>query len=203
MAMTENFKCNKCTCQLPYFLPCEVSLHNTTKDCWVSYRGSVYDLTELCNLRKGHQGIELIIAYAGKDISHWSYDNAKEHVAFGESINSTVNNRPSWLDDKYMRGNLTKNARPCRIINVLTGTEAVILICEEDTVARIQERFLGFNAHGTSYTWKFEGLPIDTNCTLTENGIVDERERFLEAGLPDDTYIPAILCYYNDDLTEQ
>lgn len=77
-------------------------------------------------------------------------------------------------------------------------------VCEEDNVQRIQERALLINAHGASYTWKFEGKPLDPMRTLTENGIGDERDRYLNAGLPDDstTYVPNLLCYYNDDLTE-
>lgn len=75
-------------------------------------------------------------------------------------------------------------------------------VCEEDTIARIQERLLMFNAHCRSYTWKFEGRTVDLELTLTENGIPDERDYYVARGLPEDTYIPSLLIYYNDDLTE-
>lgn len=78
----------------------------------------------------------------------------------------------------------------------------LVQVCEEDTVTRIQERFLIFNAHGASYEWKFEGKRIDMGRTLTENGIPDERDRYVACGLPDDVYIPSLMCYYKDDLTE-
>lgn len=36
--------------------------------------------------------------------------------------------------------------------------------------------------------------------TLEENGIPDERDLFIELGLPQNYYIPSICLYYNDDL---
>lgn len=34
--------------RLRYYTPTEVSSHNVSSDCWVSYLGKVYDLTPLC-----------------------------------------------------------------------------------------------------------------------------------------------------------
>ncbi|XP_058794550.1 cytochrome b5 domain-containing protein 1 [Phymastichus coffea] len=98
-------------------------------------------------------------------------------------------------------GRLTRNARPCKITNVLTGQQVVISVCEEDTINRIRDRAMLFNRHGASYTWKFEGKKLNPELTLTDNGIPDEREVFLKCGLPE-IYTPNLLCYYNDDLTE-
>ncbi|XP_011500925.1 PREDICTED: cytochrome b5 domain-containing protein 1 [Ceratosolen solmsi marchali] len=117
----------------------------------------------------------------------------------------------SWLElehifngSKYQIGCLTKKSRPCKITNVLTGQQATISVCEEDSIRRIRERAKILNLHGESYTWKFEGKPLDLALSLTGNGIADERDRYLACGLPDDstTYVPNLLCYYNDDLTE-
>ncbi|XP_051163979.1 cytochrome b5 domain-containing protein 1 [Leptopilina boulardi] len=213
---------------LPFFLPNEVVIHNMLNDCWVSYFNGVYNLTELCQLWKGTKEIKPILANAGKDISHW-FDREKNdikhyiHPKNGKlvpycphgpipdvasisslSFNSkkSINKFPWWLDDnKYRIGNLTKNPRPCRIINVLTGCEAIISVCEEDTIRRIQERFSNFNSNNASYIWKYEEKPVDLNKTLTENGILDERDRFINCGLPEDIYIPTLLCHYNNDLT--
>ncbi|XP_014217913.1 cytochrome b5 domain-containing protein 1-like, partial [Copidosoma floridanum] len=104
----------------------------------------------------------------------------------------------------YQRGWLTKKSRPCGITNVLTGHRAIISVCEEDSISRIQERALVFNGHGASYTFKFEGKLLNPRLSLAENGIPDERDRYLGCGLPDDhtTYVPNLLCYFNDDLTE-
>ncbi|KAJ8676107.1 hypothetical protein QAD02_011893 [Eretmocerus hayati] len=107
--------------------------------------------------------------------------------------------------EQYRLGSLTKNSRPCWITNVLTGQRAFISVCEEDSIRRIKERALIFNRHLGSYTCKFEGKLLDVSLSLTENGITDERDRYLIAGLPDDStdsYVPNLLCYFNDDLTE-
>ena len=36
-----------------YYTPSEVAAHNSETDCWVSYLGKVYDLTQFC---KEHSG---------------------------------------------------------------------------------------------------------------------------------------------------
>nr|CAD7572737.1 unnamed protein product [Timema californicum] len=126
---------------------------------------------------------------------------------------------PWWVDSKYVIGFLTEKARPVRILNVLTGQECTltasiplvldwpvddgeIKVCKEDKLSRISERFLPFNSHASSYTFKFETRVLDMNKTLEENGIPDERELFLDLGLEDNFYIPALMIYFNDDLTE-
>ena len=37
--------------------------------------------------------------------------------------------------------------------------------------------------------------------TLDENDIPDEREEYIDLGIDEDAYIPAIHLFYNDDLT--
>ncbi|CAL7950757.1 unnamed protein product [Xylocopa violacea] len=206
-----------------YFLPEEVAVHNARFDCWVSYLGGVYDLTDLCVTWADRKEIKPILAYAGKDISHW-FDHEKNDIRYRvhpvtgvlvpycphgpipDVIPSVVptaswrplNKCPWWLDEKYKKGRLTKNPRPCRILNVLAGTQVVIMVCEEDPIWRIRERALIYNANGLSYTWKFEGKDLSMNLTLTENGIPDERNRFAACGLPEDYYIPCLMCYYDD-----
>ncbi|XP_043677033.1 cytochrome b5 domain-containing protein 1 [Vespula pensylvanica] len=207
-----------------YFLPTEVAIHNKSNDCWVSCNGVVYDLTDLCKLWLCTRAIKPIIAYAGKDISHWFDHNRDDikyyiHPVTGVSVPycphgpipdvsdyvvpSTdwrpLNKCPWWLDEKYKLGKLTKNPRPCRIINVLTKTSCVIMVCEEDTIKRIQERASLFIPHGQNYSWTFEGKDINLDGTLTENNIPDERERFVACGLPEDYYVPSIMCYYIDE----
>jgi cytochrome b involved in lipid metabolism len=53
-----------------YFTPAEVAVHNTHTDCWVSFLGRVFDLT---NVVADNEGIltQPIVAAAGADISHW------------------------------------------------------------------------------------------------------------------------------------
>jgi hypothetical protein len=57
------------------------------------------------------------------------------------------------------------------------------------------------NDHAQSYTWKRLGRPLDMDKTVEDNDIPDESEEFIELGMDEDMYIPAIHLYYNDDLT--
>ncbi len=66
----------------------------------------------------------------------------------------------------------------------------------------ILQRYLTYNAHAASYTWKYNGVNLDMDKALEENGIQDEDEEFYQLSMNDDTYLPAIHLYFNDDLTE-
>lgn len=66
----------------------------------------------------------------------------------------------------------------------------------------ILTRYLLCNAHAASYTWKYGQNVLDMNKTLTENGIPDEEELLEDLLLNVDDFIPELLLYYNDDLTE-
>ncbi|XP_027481559.2 cytochrome b5 domain-containing protein 1 isoform X3 [Zalophus californianus] len=57
--------------QRRYFTPAEVAQHNVPEDLWVSYLGSVYDLTPLAHKYKGDLLLKPIVEVAGQDISHW------------------------------------------------------------------------------------------------------------------------------------
>lgn len=48
-----------------------MKLHNSPEDLWVSLLGRVYDLTPLVQRHRADPGIKPLLAYAGKDISHW------------------------------------------------------------------------------------------------------------------------------------
>lgn len=64
--------------ELPYFLPSDVVLHNQPDDIWLSLLGFVYDLTPLIKEYKGRKEIKPLLAYAGKDISHWFNKKTKD-----------------------------------------------------------------------------------------------------------------------------
>eukprot|EP00800_Vazella_pourtalesii_P009731 TRINITY_DN244_c0_g1_i3.p1 TRINITY_DN244_c0_g1~~TRINITY_DN244_c0_g1_i3.p1 ORF type:complete len:147 (+),score=8.22 TRINITY_DN244_c0_g1_i3:90-530(+) len=74
--------------------------------------------------------------------------------------------------------------------------------CIEETISEIAVRYLKFNKHGFSYTWKFKGKYLDMYKTLEENGIVDEDEQHCDLRLDESHYLPQIQIYYNDDLTD-
>jgi hypothetical protein len=88
---------------------------------------------------------------------------------------------------------------------MLTRSEDVIQTCEEETVSDIRGRYLEYNKHAKSYTWKAligdQLVSMDMNKTLEENQVADESEVFYELGMNDDYYVPTLHIYYNDDLT--
>jgi hypothetical protein len=66
----------------------------------------------------------------------------------------------------------------------------------------ILSRYLKYNAHASSYTWKYESQILDMNKTLTENGIDDDDDEFYKLRMREDQYLQSVILYYNDDLTE-
>ncbi|XP_026757775.1 cytochrome b5 domain-containing protein 1 [Galleria mellonella] len=163
-----------------------------------------------------------ILAYAGKDISHWF--KGEECVRYIHPIvgSSTVylphgpgpeqpvvpstrwrpQQNPWWTDGRYVVGKVTAKTRPIRITNTLTSSTVTLEVCSEETLYQIMMRYLPHNSHMLSYTWRYLGKPLHYDQTLEENGIPDERDRFSDVLLPENIHIPAILLYYNDDLTE-
>ena len=136
------------------------------------------------------------------------------HVAPAEPVgdwDTSVASTPWWKDESYIVGKLSKTMRKIRLKNVLTGQEHLMEVPSEETIAEIRERYLEYNWHAGSYTWKVlrkeeEGgdlqfVELDLNKTLGENGVEDETEEFQELAIPSDYFIPVIHLYYTDDLT--
>ena len=65
----------------------------------------------------------------------------------------------------------------------------------------ILARYVTYNAHAASYTWKYDGRNLDMEKTLEENEIVDEDEEFYKLGMNDDSFLQSIHLFFNDDLT--
>lgn len=78
----------------------------------------------------------------------------------------------------------------------------IFQVCSEEIMTEIQDRYLKYNAHAGSYTWKYDGRNLNMAKTLSENGILDEDDEFYQLSMNDDTYLQAIHLYFNDDLTE-
>lgn len=87
---------------------------------------------------------------------------------------------------------------------MMTRTEDIIKICQEETIADIRNRYMEYNLNSNSYTWKAlingEFVALKLELTLTQNGILDETESFIRLGMDEDFNIPNIHIYYNDDL---
>lgn len=75
-------------------------------------------------------------------------------------------------------------------------------MCSEETLAEILQRYLRYNGHAHSYTWKYNGLSLDMSRTLSGNGILDNDLELQQLRLDQDQFTPAILLHFNDDLTE-
>ena len=69
-------------------------------------------------------------------------------------------------------------------------------------MSEILERYLKFNAHAASYTWKYDGRNLDMNRTLEQNEIKDDDEDFYQLSMNDDSFLQSVHLYFNDDLTE-
>jgi hypothetical protein len=209
-----------------YYTPNEVAVHNTSDDIWVSYLGKVYDLTKLVAEHKSDPLIKPIIAVAGKDITHWFDANTGDLRSFTEPQTGlrqyyTPHGRfvhvppsepsaewamdfgkPWWKDQRYELGILSKKTRNIRIVNTLTSQEHTIEICGEETLNQILERYLPYNKHAGSYTWKYDSKGLDMTGTLEDNCIVDDEEDLDALCIDPEQWTPAIHLYFNDDLTE-
>lgn len=169
------------------------------------------------------------MANAGRDISHWfdtetgqprTYFDAETGLTLPDTGKSggrylhipppaTPSNdldcsdyaSPWWSNEEYVVGLVSKAPMKLRVVNTLTGGEHLLEVPGEETVEEIQNRYLEYNNHAKSYTWKRLGSPLDMSVTLADNGIEDDSEAFLACDLPEDSYVPAVHLYYNDDLT--
>ena len=66
----------------------------------------------------------------------------------------------------------------------------------------ILQRYLTYNSHAGSYTWKFFGCNLDMSKTLEQNGIADESKEFFDVRMDEGEFLPPITLYFEDDLTE-
>ena len=210
-----------------YYTPEEVRIHNCAEDCWLSIFDAVYNLTPLLQANRDNLAAPLIEA-AGESITHWFDADTKDlktymdpkknilmpytpygrftHVPPPNPTDEVANvEKPWWKDEKYIIGRLTRKSRIIKIVNMLSKSEDVITVCSEDTISDIRDRYLEYNAHASSYTFKAligeEYRNLDLTKTLDENSIIDETDKFISLDLDYDFYIPTLQIYYNDDLT--
>ena len=171
---------------------------------------------------------EPLIQHAGQDLSHWfnaqtndvktciDPDSGLEvpYLPHGRFVHVPPNEPsadwrtdyglPWWLDDKqFMKGLLSKKRRYVRIVNTLTSQNDLLEVATEETLEEIRQRYLKYNLHAGSYTWKRLGAPLDLTKTLDQNGIPEETDAAdqLLNGSSDEVYVPAIHVYFKDDLT--
>ncbi|XP_068444177.1 cytochrome b5 domain-containing protein 1 [Clinocottus analis] len=209
-----------------YFTPAEVSAHNTKADLWLSFLGKVCDLSPLMLHQPGGALLVPLLEFAGRDVSSWfdpETGDVQRHVdpltaceryytprgrflhvppAGPRSDWATDPGPPWWRDERYQVGLLSAKTRWIRIINTLTAQEQRLQVCSEETMAEILERYLRYNSHACSYTWKHGGETLDMSRTLSENGLLDADHELTHLRLDRDRFTPAVLLHFNDDLTE-
>ena len=219
-----------------YYTAKEVSLHNKPNDLWVSFLGHVYDLTPVVKDQDtGEKGLVYpLLKCAGTDISHWFDEKTGDikqyidpiknmktyyvpqgrfvHVPPAEPVADWDNSFevPWWKDITLKVGKLSACTRVIRVKNVLTGHEHSMEVPSEESVGQIRARYLEYNAHAASYTWKalkpdenkeLKFNNLDMTLTLHDNGIADDQPTFETLGIASDFHTPVIHLYYDDDLT--
>lgn len=111
---------------------------------------------------------------------------------------------PWWAEEGLRAGRLSSGEIDVRIVNTLTFEEQRLRVPGEESLAEIADRYLFFNAHALSYTWKdVEGRKLDMAGTLGDNGLLAGLAE--EAGLllpAEERLQPLLLLHFNDDLTE-
>ncbi len=210
--------------RLPYYSLSELALHNLATDCWVSFFGSVYNLTALISSHPDSLSHPLI-EFAGCDITHWFDQSTREpktyidqesgielyflphgryiHIPPADPLSnySTSFGLPWWRDPVYRIGLLSGKPRKIRLVNLLSGQSDLLQVCDEESLEEIQQRYLSYNKHARSYTWKRLGKVLDMKKTLEENGMKDETQELAMLNLNPNEFIPTIHVYFNDDLT--
>ncbi len=61
---------------------------------------------------------------------------------------------PWWRDEQYCIGNLSACTRKIQVVNTLNQQSTNLEVCSEETLGEILDRYLDYNAHAGSYTWK-------------------------------------------------
>uniref|UniRef100_A0A8D3CYR4 Cytochrome b5 domain-containing protein 1 n=1 Tax=Scophthalmus maximus TaxID=52904 RepID=A0A8D3CYR4_SCOMX len=209
-----------------FFTPAEVAAHNTADDLWVSFLGKVCDLSPLMTRYRGDILLLPIMEFAGKDIGSWFDPETKDILKHVDPLTNCVRyytprgrfvhvppggpcsdwdsdtGQPWWRDPGYEVGLLTAKARWIRVVNTLTSQEQQLEVCSEETLAEILQRYLRYNGHAHSYTWKHNGAILDMSRTLVQNNVPDNDRELEQLRLDRDLYVPSILLHFNDDLTE-
>ncbi|KAJ1526824.1 hypothetical protein ONE63_008392 [Megalurothrips usitatus] len=198
-------------------LPEEVMAHSSEGDVWVSVFGRVLDVSDLASPDPaGPSGLggRLLFALAGKDVSHWFEPDCSQVATFVHPSSGAAAplwpvptatgppGPPWWRDPARVRGLLTARPRPIRIVDALTGLQVLLSVCSEDSLARVLQRCDAFDSDEARYECvradDADGRPLDRSRTLLENGIEDERDLFVDLGLPEDLYVPALMLVRRD-----
>ena len=170
-----------------YYLPDEIAHHNSADDCWVSLFNQVYDLTKLIAEHYNSPLCDPLILAAGTDITHWFDPETREPIKYANPDTGRFETfcptgrylhvpdpkedqfdlglvMPWWQDvEQFVIGKLTKKPRKINILNTLTKEEQIMIVAQEETINEILDRYLIYNSHAFSYTWKRLGRVLNMN----------------------------------------
>ncbi|RZF48587.1 hypothetical protein LSTR_LSTR012548 [Laodelphax striatellus] len=216
--------------KLPFVMVRDVVVHNKPDDCWLIIFGLVRDLTPLIEEYRNTPDENLlkpVLAFAGKDVSHWFDEKTGDikhfvHPITGVLIPYTPHGPiphvglqapssdwlppprlPWWMNPAYVVAKITARERHIRILNMLTRLEVQLCVCAEDTINQIQDRYLAFNAHAHSYLWTYDRRTLDMDKNLDANRVYDDKQTFEDLEMPGNYYVPCLMLYFKDDLTEE
>uniref|UniRef100_A0A182K3F8 Cytochrome b5 heme-binding domain-containing protein n=1 Tax=Anopheles christyi TaxID=43041 RepID=A0A182K3F8_9DIPT len=188
-----------------YFLRDEVVIHNEEASAWVIVHGTVIDITPLfaaterkTSLQKKvlclmtilslRNMLQWLLAFAGQDLSSFFHNkeltpiertnrNGERVPVFVPCLERNPATQRYWYrDPALVIGRLTFHPCPVKIINTLTFHETEMIICYEDTIGDVREKYLRYNDNAYQYEWR-KDLCVGSNAgmlqmdkTLTENG---------------------------------
>ena len=207
-----------------YYTRADVASHCTAGNCWLIIYNYVLDVSSIIASCSTHFASPMIQA-AGTDISHWFVLDKKSGSFRPKTVMNlpdSVSSRPFaplglfmhldedldtpaipwWNDQSLIIGHLAASTRLLRVVNMLSKQEALLEVPVEETLLEIQERYMVYNRHACSYTWKRLGRPLRLDKTLDENSVPDETQVMHAIGLDPEAHIPILHLYFNDDLTE-
>uniref|UniRef100_A0A182UCJ7 Uncharacterized protein n=1 Tax=Anopheles melas TaxID=34690 RepID=A0A182UCJ7_9DIPT len=134
------------------------------------------------------QTLQWLLALAGQDLSSFFHNNELAPIERtnrnGERVPIFVpclERNPAtqlywYRDPALVIGRITFHPCPVKIINTLTFHETEMIVCYEDTIGDVREKYLRYNDNAYRYEWRKDlsmgsetGL-LRMDKTLTENG---------------------------------
>uniref|UniRef100_A0A182W8N9 Cytochrome b5 heme-binding domain-containing protein n=1 Tax=Anopheles minimus TaxID=112268 RepID=A0A182W8N9_9DIPT len=175
-----------------YFLRDEVVIHNDEASAWVIVHDIVIDITPLfVGARKKSalkKTLQWLLEFAGQDISLFFHKNELTPIVltnrneelvpvFVPCLERNPATQRYWYRDPALAiGHITFHPCPVKIINTLTFHETEMIVCYEDTIGDVREKYLRYNDNAKQYEWRkdlsqgSEAGMLQMNKTLTENG---------------------------------
>ena len=212
------------TCR--YFTRFDLQQHHSVDSAWVSIYRDVYDITDVIRENRTEPGIDNLLKFMGKDMSHLFNPKTKRPITRNsvlvEEIGSKDPNyvlhfpkqymhseresttQPWYTNSKLIVGRMAQKEVPVRLINTLTYEADTLQVPIEETLNEICERYLKFNVHARSYTWKdIEERVLNMSLNLVNNKISEDYDVLDYLEVPDGQRpISTIFLHFNDDLTE-